>query len=103
VVLGIALWHVLLHKGVKTVPKTGQALAQAVYQVRTGNAATALPSGQGREYLLMGVGALVLLIFLAFRHEGKKGASKSGPAAITSGRSGGRSSGRPAITSGRRR
>jgi drug/metabolite transporter (DMT)-like permease len=104
VVLGIALWHVLLHKGVKTVPKTGQALAQAVLQVRSGNAATALPASQAHEYLAAGIGALVLLVFLGFRHErGKKAASKGGPPAITSGRGGSRSSGRPAITSGRRR
>ena len=100
VVLAISLWHTLLHKGVKTVPKTGQALAQAVYQVRSGHAATALPSGQAHEYLLGGAAAFILLVFLAFRHErGKKG-GRSAPA-ITSGRSG--SSGRPAITSGRRR
>lgn len=103
VVLGIALWHVLLHKGVKALPKTGQALAQGVYQVRAGNAATALPAGQAREYLAAGVGALVLLVVLAFKHEKKKGASKPAPAAITSGRSSSGSSGRPAITSGRRR
>lgn len=102
VVLAISLWHTLLHKGVKTVPKTGQALAQAVYQVRSGHAATALPSGQAHEYLLAGVGALVLLVILGFKHErGKKGTSKSTPA-ITSGRSSS-GSGRPAITSGRRR
>ena len=101
VVLAISLWHTLLHKGVKTVPKTGQALAQAVYQVRSGHAATALPSGQAHEYLLGGAAAFALLVFLGFKHEKKKGASKSTPA-ITSGR-GSSGSGRPAITSGRRR
>jgi hypothetical protein len=104
VVLGIALWHVLLHKGVKTLPKTGQALAQGVLQVRSGNAATALPATQAHEYLLAGAGALILLVILGFKHErGKKGASRSAPAAITSGRRGSSSSGRPAITSGRKR
>lgn len=101
VVLAIALWHVLLHKGVKTLPKTGQALAQGVLQVRSGNAATALPASQAHEYLLAGVAAFALLVFLGLRHEKKKGASKSTPA-ITSGR-GGSGSSRPAITSGRRR
>lgn len=103
-VLGIALWHELLHKTAKSVPKTGQALAQAVYQVRTGNAATALSPGEAHKYLLMGAGALLLLVILALRHErGKKGGGKSAPAAITSGRGSSRGSGRPAITSGRRR
>ena len=104
-VLGIALWHELVHKTVKTVPKTGQALAQAVYQVRTGNAATALPPGEAHMVLLMAGAAFALLILLAVRHAGgKRGASKCAPAAITSGRSRSGSSGRrPAITSGRRR
>lgn len=101
IVLAIALWHVLLHKGVKTLPKTGQALAQGVLQVRSGNAATALPASQAHEYAIAGGAALVLLVILGFRHERKKGASKSTPA-ITSGR-GGSGSSRPAITSGRRR
>lgn len=106
VVLGFALWPVLLHKGAKAAPKSGQALAQAMYQVSSGKAANAIPAGQSHTILLMGVGALVLLIIAGFKLEkGRKGggASKSGPAAITSGRGSSGSSGRPAITSGRRR
>lgn len=106
VVLGFALWPTLVHKAVKAAPKSSAALAQAVTQVQSGKAATALTAGQQHEYLLMGGGALVLLVIVAFKFEkGKRGASSKGtPPAITSGRSGStRPSGRPAITSGRRR
>ena len=104
VVLGFALWPTLVHKAAKAAPKSSAALAQAVTQVQSGRAATALSSGQQHEYLLLGVGTLVLLVILAFRFEKKKGGAKGAPAAITSGRGGSsRPSGRPAITSGRKR
>lgn len=102
VVLGLALWHTLVHKAAKAVPRSGQALSQAIFQIRTGKAATAVPSGHRMEVLLIGAVALVILITAAIRHERGKGkGARSAPAA---GRPASGSGRRPAaITSGRRR
>jgi hypothetical protein len=102
--LAIALFPRMLHKATRVGPGTSSALSQAVSQVHSGGAATALAPGDRLDVLGVGLAALAVLVFLAIRHE-RKGGGKSGggkPAIESSSGGGGRRGGRRALTSGRR-
>jgi drug/metabolite transporter (DMT)-like permease len=110
VVLGIGEWGALSGQAGKSPGKVSSALSQAVQQVRTGQAAAAVPPNHRVAVLLAGLGVVALLVFLAIHHERTKGkgagAVPSGtrpPAAIPGGSS--RTSGRrpAALPAGRGR
>jgi drug/metabolite transporter (DMT)-like permease len=93
VVLGIGEWGSLSGQASKSPGKVSGALSQAVQQIRTGQAAAAVPPDHRVTVLLAGLGVVVLLVFLAIHHErgkGKGAGAVSGarpPAAIAAGSS----------------
>ena len=96
VVLGIGEWSALSGQAAASPGQVSGALSQAVSQVRSGQAATAVPPSHRALILLAGLGAVALLVILALRHERGKGKSAGGSALPAAGR-------RPAALPGRRR
>jgi hypothetical protein len=84
----------LLTQAARSAGKTARALSQSVHQIKSGQAAHAMPQHQGLVVLAAGAGILMLLIVLGHRHEHGRGSRRGGQAAIGGG------GGTPILTSG---
>lgn len=87
----------LLAEAARSPARAGAALAQSVHGIQSGHAARAMNSHQSLVDLGLAVLAVVVLAFLARRHE-RKAPKARGQLAITSGRP---PSGRPALPDGK--